>query len=89
MAGGSVRPWVSTWLAGLHGNPGIAAWLDRVAGGIFVLLGAKLIAQFKQWCRAREYYHIVTCADNSASTADSVAASAASSSRRASPQSIT
>ena len=25
VAGGSVRPWITTWLAGLHGNPGIPA----------------------------------------------------------------
>ncbi len=25
-AGGSLRPWITTWLAGLHGNPGIPAF---------------------------------------------------------------
>lgn len=37
------------WFAGSVGerlarNPGLGAWLDRTAGGIFVLLGAKLLA---------------------------------------------
>lgn len=37
------------WFAGAIGerlsrNPGLAAWLDRLAGGLFVLLGAKLIS---------------------------------------------
>lgn len=37
------------WFSGAVGerlarNPGLGAWLDRTAGGIFVLLGAKLLA---------------------------------------------
>ncbi|CAA7616178.1 LysE family translocator [Magnetospirillum sp. SS-4] len=37
--------WFSGWVGqGLNRTPAIAAWLDRVAGGIFIALGVKLIA---------------------------------------------